>query len=49
MLTITSDVITSPHRGGTEGVRATRYVGRTQEMEFYARQALIALQNDACQ
>jgi hypothetical protein len=24
-------------------------LGRTQETEFYARQALIALENDACQ
>jgi hypothetical protein len=24
-------------------------MGRTQETEFYARQALIALENDACQ
>ena len=28
---------------------AESYLGRTQEPEFYARQALIALENDACQ
>jgi hypothetical protein len=27
----------------------TLLMGRTQETEFYARQALIALENDACQ
>jgi hypothetical protein len=28
MLTITSDVITNPHRGGTDGVRATKYAAK---------------------